>query len=151
MGASFGVNRICSGETSWWTLPKADSPDLLRAIQPDMTPTQHPVVWSQPLSPLGLSCSLLPGFPEPLAHVMGNRGPGSPRKLVAAQPPGETLGDQKYSGLLPGTSSGQLGHVGLEVTGWTRICVDRERGWARGWPGPWELCPASQRFLFSHP
>ena len=59
--------------------------------------------------------------------------------------------DQKYSGLLPGTSSGQLGHVGLEVTGWTRICVDRERGWARGWPGPWELCPASQGFLFSHP
>ena len=127
MGASFGVNRICSGETSWWTLPKADSPDLLRAIQPDMTPTQHPVVWSQPLSPLGLSCSLLPGFPEPLTHVMGNRGPGSPRKLVAAQPPGEILG---RSEVLGSAAWDQLWPVGSRGTGGHRVdphlCGQRE-------------------------
>lgn len=130
VGTSFGVNRVCSGETSWWSVPKAASPDLLRAIQPDITPAQH-LLCSQPLSPLGLSCSLLPGFPEPLAHVMGNRGPGSPRSLLQISHLGRHWVDQKYSGLLPGTSSGQLGHVGLEATGWTCICVDGERG-ARG-------------------
>ena len=140
MGASFGVNRVCSGETSWWTVPKADSPDLLRAIQPNMTPAQHPVLCSQPLSPLGLSCSPLPGFPEPLAHVMRNRGLGSPRKLDAVQPPGETLGQSEVLGsaawdqLWPVGSRGTGGHrVDLHLCGW-REGVGEGMTWVLGAP-----------------
>lgn len=140
MGASFGVNRVCSGETSWWSVPKADSPDLLRAVQPDITPAQHPIPCSQPLSPLSLSCSLFSGFPEPLAHVMGNRGPGSPRKLVADQPPGETLG---LSEVLGSAAWDQLWPVGSCGTGGHRVdlhlCGRREGGEGLGKGVSWAL------------
>ena len=89
-------------------------------------------------SPLGLSCCLLPGFPKPLAHVMGNRGPGSPRKLVAAQPPGETLSGSEILGcaardqLWPVGSRGTGGHrVDLHLCGW-KEGVGEGVDWAPG-------------------
>lgn len=117
-GASAG--RCPQGGLTW---PVQCQPEEL--VGPIRTPVPQLVPWhtlggvSLPpaLSPvLGSSrpslFSLPSAYSKPLAHKVENSGPGNLRRLLAAQPPGETRVNQKNSDPLPSP---------ISITNWVTL------------------------------
>ena len=148
MGASIGVNRVCSGE---WVIPEAGSPDLFRAIQPNTMRAQHPILCSQPVSPWSqlLSPARLPQASGPCD---GKQRPWEPQEACCSS---ATWRDTEW------IRNTRVCCSGPALAGWVTwdwrpqggpASVWMERGGGRGGGlSPGELRPASQEFLFSHP